>query len=151
MLLLPRGHAHSSLASGTLLLPRAGLADALKKPHWTARSRTGSRRYLPKLGTMSNNDVQPATFGSVDWSAIVIEQDTEDLNLPVEEDTVYNLLGLREEDDRAMVSHMTSVDGSAFVIDAHDTEDAALPIDDHAHEEQYTVFDRDDPKMAKNG
>ncbi|KAL5212193.1 hypothetical protein ABZP36_023040 [Zizania latifolia] len=37
---------------------------------------------------MANNDVQPTTFGSVDWSAIVIEQDTKDLNLPMEEDTM---------------------------------------------------------------
>lgn len=68
---------------------------------------------------------------------------------------MYNLLGLKEEDETVMVLRQAANDANAApvndnssVIDDNDTEGAALPVDDHAPVEQFTFFDRDNPEMA---
>jgi hypothetical protein len=104
----------------------------------------------------SSDALATATFGGVDWSTLLIEQEeTNDYTVHVQEDTMYNLLGLKEEDETVKVLRQAAndanadlVDANISVIDANDTEGAALPIDDLGPMEQFTFFDRDNPEMA---
>jgi hypothetical protein len=117
------------------------------------------------LPCRDNNDVEngssfdasaPATFGGVDWSTLLIEEEeTDDYIVHVQEDTMYNLLGLEEEDQTVKVLRQAADDANAAlvhanisVIDATDIEGAALPVDDLAPVEHFTFFDRDNPQMA---
>jgi hypothetical protein len=97
-----------------------------------------------------------ANFGGVDWSSLLIEQEeTDDYTVHMQEDTTYNLLGLKEEDETVKVLRQAAndanaalVDANISVIDGNDTEDATLPIDDLGPMEEFTFFDRDNPEMA---
>jgi hypothetical protein len=68
---------------------------------------------------------------------------------------MYNLLGLKEQDETVKVLRQAAndanaalVDANISVIDGNDTEDATLPIDDLGPMEEFTFFDRDNPEMA---
>lgn len=112
---------------------------------------------------MANSDVQagstsaavPMTFGGVDWSTLVIQDEIDDSAVHVEEDKMYDLLGLKKEDESVRVlrqadndANTAHVDADIKNVDAKDIDGAALPVDDGTSEEQFTVFDRDNPKMV---
>lgn len=112
---------------------------------------------------MTNSDVQagstsaavPMTFGGVDWSTLVIQDKTDDSVVHVEEDKMYDLLGLKKEDESVRVlrqadndANAAHVDADIKNVDAKDIDGAALPVDDGTSEEQFTVFDRDNPKLV---
>jgi hypothetical protein len=98
----------------------------------------------------------PATFGGVDWSTLLIEpEETDDYTVHIQEDKMYNLLGLKEDDETVRVLRQAAndvndalADANLSVTDAEDTKGAALPVDDLAPVEQFTLFDRDNPEMA---
>jgi hypothetical protein len=92
-----------------------------------------------------------ATFGGVDWSSLLIEQE----EMIILFTWTRCLLGLKEEDETVKVLRQAAndanaalVDANISVIDANDTEGAALPIDDLGPMEEFTFFDRDNPEMA---
>jgi hypothetical protein len=68
---------------------------------------------------------------------------------------MYNLLGLKDDDETIRVLRQAAndandalADANISVTDAEDTKGAALHVDDLAPVEQFTFFDRDNPVMA---
>jgi hypothetical protein len=104
----------------------------------------------------NGNNASTTGFGAVDWSTLVIEQNDDGFNVPVDEDRMFAFLGLRDEDERPMgvidatSAHNTNID----VVDNMnyedvDTEGAAIPVDDHVSEEENIDFDMDNPNMEE--
>jgi len=114
---------------------------------------------------IGDNGVNASTtsFGDVDWSSLVIEQNDDGFNVPMTEDHMFAFLGLRDDDERSMETtslNDTSVDATSAHgtnIDVTentnyeevDTEGAAIPVDDHVSEEENIDCDMDNPNMEE--
>ena len=116
-----------------------------------------------------DNDANALTtdFGAVDWSTLVIEQNDDQndhgFNVPVAEDHMFTLLGLRDEDERptkttslndtsvdAAIAHGANIDDTNKTsYEDVDIEGAAIPVDDRVSEEENIDFDMYDPNMEE--
>jgi hypothetical protein len=65
----------------------------------------------------------------------------------MDEDAMYEFLGLREEDERAEKEKLAAEKENEFSNDDIDLEGAALPVDDVIPGEDAIDYDRDDPPM----
>jgi hypothetical protein len=109
---------------------------------------------------MSNNAVTYVGSGQfnssneppeIDWESLQILPFTEDqigsARPIMNEDVMYEFLGLREEDERAEKEKLAAEKENEFPNDDIDLEGAALPVDDVIPGEDAIDYDRDDPPM----
>jgi hypothetical protein len=84
---------------------------------------------------------------AVDWDSIeIVEEREEEGRIELcSEESVYSLLGLRQEDERE--EEMNRM-GASRVHNVETTEGASILVDDYIPEETSMVYDKDNPIMA---
>jgi hypothetical protein len=102
-------------------------------------------------GMVSCNEVE--TVGTiVDWSSLVIEpeNDGDEKGIPdekpVDEKTMFALLGLKTEEDERK-TNLGPVVAPTPDYDLPDIKGAAIVVDDNAPEEPFIAWDERNPKM----
>ena len=97
----------------------------------------------------SNNEVRDVDV--IDWDSldiIPIGQDHVGAAVCVmDEEAMYEFLGLRAEDERAEKERAAAEEEAAEEIGAMDLDGAELPVDDHIPGEEAAFYDREDPPM----
>lgn len=102
--------------------------------------------------TCSSPDNAVPTYGNVDWSTLTIIAEAVndgDMFALVDEDKVFETMGLKEADDRAAAEATKEY---AIPVIPNDIQDdmrpAGLPVDDHDPSEPVWDWDRDNPDMS---
>ena len=97
----------------------------------------------------SNNEVGDVDL--IDWDSldiIPVGQDQVGAAVcVVDEEAMYEFLGLRAEDERVEKERAAAEEEAAEEIGAMDLDGAELPFDDHIPGEEAAFYDREDPPM----
>jgi len=97
----------------------------------------------------SNNEVGDVDL--IDWDSldiIPVGQDQVGAAVcVVDEEAMYEFLGLRAEDERVEKERAAAEEEAAEEIGAMDLDGAELPFDDHITGEEAAFYDREDPPM----
>ena len=65
----------------------------------------------------------------------------------MDEETIYEFVGLRTEDERSKQASMAAEKENATNLDDVELQDAELLIDDHIPGEDYVFYDKENPPM----
>lgn len=87
----------------------------------------------------------------IDWESLLITPLTEEqigtAHPVMDEDLVYEFVGLRAEDERAEQTRMAAQNVTQLNLDDMELQDAHLAVHDHVPGEDSFVYDQDDPPM----
>jgi hypothetical protein len=87
----------------------------------------------------------------IDWDSLLITPLTEDqigTALPVmDEDAIYEFVGLRAEDERAEQARMAAQKETEIDLDDVELQDADLLVHDNVPGEHSVFYDKEDPPM----
>jgi hypothetical protein len=87
----------------------------------------------------------------IDWESLLITPLTEDqigsAHPVMDEDAVYEFVGLRGEDERAEQARMAAQKVTEIDLDDVEKQDADLLVHDNVPGEDYVIYDKEDPPM----